>query len=217
MAYTFTVSTIKDKIRLEIPKDVYYPEEDSFLLLDTLIEQLNEEQRLLLELGGGSGLITIALAKKFKKARYIVNDICFSSAQTIYKNIKLNGVQDRVDVVQMDMLNGLRKFNPSTVVWNPPYLPIDDDAKLFSLSEQKMLFGGKKGYEQAYTFLKKCIEKFVTTTVFTIVSSLGWTPTLISRLNKKGGVRVEIINRKKLPFETLYVIKMVVTGAENGK
>ena len=208
MSYSFYLPEIKEYIKLEIPEDVYYPDEDSFLLLETLIKTMDSNTRLFLEIGGGSGLITIALAKFFPQIRFLINDVSFSSTETIYYNIRLNNTHNIIDVFQMDTISGLRAFNPDIIVWNPPYLPLDEDVSLFSKKERKMLFGGKNGYEQAYAFIDLCLRTFFHSTIFIVLSSLGWDPSMLPTLVQKDNVTAEIVNKKKLPFETLFVIKI---------
>jgi len=208
LSYSFYLPEIKEYIKLEIPEDVYYPDEDSFLLLETLIKTMDSNTRLFLEIGGGSGLITIALAKFFPQIRFLINDVSFSSTETIYYNIRLNNTHNIIDVFQMDTISGLRAFNPDIIVWNPPYLPLDEDVSLFSKKERKMLFGGKNGYEQAYAFIDLCLRTFFHSTIFIVLSSLGWDPSMLPTLVQKDNVTAEIVNKKKLPFETLFVIKI---------
>jgi len=102
-------------INLRVPPGVYPPSDDSLLLADTL-----EPTGRILEVGTGSGIIAIHLARKGHKV--IATDVNPHAVEAATENARRNGVEDRVDVVRTDLMNGL-KGPFDTVVFNPPYLP----------------------------------------------------------------------------------------------
>lgn len=194
----------KYKVELEIPKDVYHPEEDSFLLLDSI--EVTKDHQLLLEIGGGSGIISIVLAHRNPKLRCIVTDISLNAVNVIKRNSHLNMLNNRVDAVCMDMMNALRYFCPDIIVWNPPYLPSDKETELLSNEEKKMLIGGRKGYEEVYELFNYLRFNRIKTDFYTIFSSLAWDKSKLHELENQG-FSVQIIEEKKIFFEKLYSVK----------
>ena len=85
-------------------------------LLDFLLDQPLKDRKLL-ELGGGSGLISIHCAKQ--GATVTVTDL----SQKALSNIEFNGKQNQVsfDLVYSDMFNALPSQRFDWIVINPPY------------------------------------------------------------------------------------------------
>jgi release factor glutamine methyltransferase len=88
-----------------------------------LLEFLNTldiEDRQLLELGAGSGLISIYCSKK-KNAKVTASDISSVAIRNIEKNAKLNNTEIRI--VQSDLFDNLDGSNFDFIIINPPFYP----------------------------------------------------------------------------------------------
>jgi len=196
----------KYNIALRINNDIYEPSEDTFLMIDNIIIPRNV--KIILEIGCGSGIISLALSKKFPNKRFILSDISFISTQYTNYNIKLNRLQSNIDVICSDSIDALINFSPDLILWNPPYLP-EEEHSFFTQTEKMMLFGGKKGYEAVYKLINKLNKRKMNTTFYTIFSSLAWDPEEEIR-NENLSIRFEIIKKQKLPFEKLYLVKIFI-------
>ncbi len=196
---------------MEISKDVYYPEEDSFLLLDSV--ELMEDFQLLLEIGGGSGIISIALARNNPKLRCIITDISLSATKTMRRNSELNNLNDRIDIVCMDKMHALRYFCPDIIVWNPPYLPLEEVTESFSNEDRRILFGGREGHEEAYELFDYLKQNGIRTNFYTLFSSLAWDKSKLHELENKG-FSIQIIGERKFFFEKIYSIKSKLSDSD---
>lgn len=188
-----------------IDKDVYFPAEDTFLFLDSI--QLDDTIKLVIEIGGGSGIISIFLAKNNPNVRFLVTDISSDAAFTIKENSKLNNVKNQIDVICMDKLEAIRQIESEIIIWNPPYLPNDTESDKLRTKEKLMLIGGHKGYEKAYNFMRYLKQNKEKATFYTIFSSIGWKPEMISKLENEN-ILLEIIDEINIFFETLYLTKI---------
>jgi len=193
------------KLELDIPAEVYFPAEDTFFLIKNL--NLNENIRLVYEIGGGSGIISIVLAKNFEKTRFIVSDISSTATKMIHSNCKLNGLNSQIDVICMDKLNAMRHFSPEVIIWNPPYLPEDSETQKSPITDKLMLTGGKIGYEEIYELIISLQSSKANTSLYTIFSSIAWDEDNFEEI-AVNGVRLEIVKELKLFFEKLYLVRI---------
>jgi HemK-related putative methylase len=192
------------KLELDIPEEVYFPAEDTFFLIRNL--HLNENIKSVYEIGGGSGIISIFLAKNFEKASFLVSDISLTATKMIQSNCKLNEVNSQIDVVCMDKLNAIRYLSPDVIIWNPPYLPEDTETKKLPIADKLMLTGGKRGYEETYDLIIYLQSSKANTSLYTIFSSIAWDEDNFEEISEKG-VHLEIIKELKLFFEKLYLVR----------
>ena len=121
-------------LNLEIEKDVYFPAEDTFLFLDTI--RFENSIHKVIEIGGGSGIISVFLAKMYPSVRFLVTDIAFDATITIKENARINEVGSQIDIACMDKLEAIRQIEPDTIIWNPPYLPMDSESDALKFQEK---------------------------------------------------------------------------------
>ncbi len=116
----FTLDSIKD-IRLFQPKRGYRFSVDALLLEDFIsAKQLNTG----IELGAGSGIISILLATRLKTTKIIAVEIQKSLVQCAKRNVELNKLGDRVEILNQDIKNLKKHFPPNKfdfVFSNPPF------------------------------------------------------------------------------------------------
>ena len=102
-------------------KEVYEPSEDTFLLLDSI--DIKEDERFF-EIGTGTGIISLYLAKKgFDGICCDINPVAVELAKKNYltNQSKLLGSLDIRPGDMFSVLNLDEKFD--VIIFNPPYLP----------------------------------------------------------------------------------------------
>ena len=103
-----------ENIELKIPKGVYEPREDTYLLLESV---KSIENKKILEMGTGSGLISIYLSKKNKVTAIDINK---NALKTAKKNAKNN--KSKINFKYSNLFSNIfSKFD--TILFNPPYVP----------------------------------------------------------------------------------------------
>ena len=104
--------------RFDVWERVYEPAEDSFMLLQAAMER---EAERVLEIGTGCGLISILL-RRARNAWVVATDVSVQAARCAHFNAKSLGVE--LDLVVSDMFSAI-KGEFDLIVFNPPYLPVD--------------------------------------------------------------------------------------------
>ena len=181
-------------MELDVPESVYFPREDSELLAG-VIESMRLKDKDALEVGCGSGLLSIIMARKH--ARVTAVDINPAAVEATTENAKKNHIHLIARTSYLfDRVEG--KFD--LIVFNPPYLPVGEDENDITYS------GGSTGREiievfvsYARNYLKKGGR------ILMIISSLTGEEEVLE-LFGQARMRAKPVARKKISWEQLIVI-----------
>ena len=173
---------------------VYQAAEDSNLIVENVPKQVKKGMKTL-DMGTGSGVIVEALLKITNKVTGVdVNpyaiDFCrkkFPKTRFIQSNL-FEDVNDKFDVI----------------TFNPPYLPED---KREDLETALMTSGGEKGYELLLKFLKQARNHLTPKGFIITLFSTLTKPDVVLEKAKELGYKNEVLESKKMFFETLFCVK----------
>ncbi len=140
-------------INLFVEKGVLIPRPETEILVEYIINYIKSEfkdQRVdLLDIGIGSGAISLSLAKKCKNTHILGVDISDIAIKTANKNLDLLGIKN-VNFRKSNLFEDIEQNEKfAIIVSNPPYIKTDviidlqDDVKKFEPSEA--LDGGDDG------------------------------------------------------------------------
>lgn len=109
------------------------------LLLKSI--DLNDDQKIVVDVGCGYGIIGLYLAKKYEDKEIIMVDINESAVRTARENAKLNNINN-VDIKHNDLLKGLN-IKADVIVTNPPIRAGKDIVfEIYEQSFKKLNDGG---------------------------------------------------------------------------
>jgi release factor glutamine methyltransferase len=120
-------------LKFEVNKSVLIPRPETELLVEAVIESVGKDESInILDIGSGSGNISIALAKNIPSCRVVGLDISEEAIVISKRNAKLNGVDNQLMFVKKNIFNGIDNFENKfdVIVSNPPYVSIEDFANL---------------------------------------------------------------------------------------
>ncbi len=108
-------------LRIVQPRDGYRFSLDPLLLCN--FAGIRDGERVI-DLGTGSGIIPMVLARQCPDATIVGVELLEHMAELAQRNVRLNGLTDRVEIIGTDILSLRERFPVSSfelVVANPPY------------------------------------------------------------------------------------------------
>ena len=142
-------TTFRD-FELSLNRNTFAPRKETELLIDIIIN-LNLEPNKILELGTGSGAISIALMRIFPKCECISTDINQISLKTANQNARKNNVLKQINFICCNWLDIFVNFDFNVIIANPPYIKseviesLDPEVKCYD--PLISLDGGKYGLD----------------------------------------------------------------------
>lgn len=142
----------------EVAPNVLIPRPETELLVERAEKILKDiENPKIIEIGTGSGIISVMLAKLIDNIKVVAVDINSDALALAKANAKRHNVEDKIEFISSDIFTNIdenKKFD--MCISNPPY--IANDYKLphnVKHEPANALFGGSVGDE----LLKKIIEQ----------------------------------------------------------
>jgi release factor glutamine methyltransferase len=195
----------KARVKLEDSNCVYEPAEDSFLLADAALKEAGPGMRIL-EVGTGSGFVSAVLLANLKDIYLLATEINPHAACCA----KANGVE----VIRTDFFRGVKSGKTEScfdlILFNPPYLPTSKDEKVPGWLNYAF-DGGISGRETLDRFLDE-VKDYLKPggKILVLISSITGLGAVMEKM-KGLGFKADIIERKKVSFEELMVIRGILS------
>jgi len=152
-----------------VDEGVLVPRPDTEILVESIIKIINEshmkskERINIVDIGTGSGAITLSLAHYMEKAFLYSIDISKEALNIAKKNCKNLRLEDRVKFLNGDLFKPLKNLyienEIDIIVSNPPYIPTKDmtnlEAEVSKYEPKLALDGGMDGLN----YYKKIIQQ----------------------------------------------------------
>ena len=135
-----------------VTPDVLIPRPETEHLVETVVALARSfAAPRIVDIGAGSGAISVALAHHLPKARITTTDLSEAALAIARENVRSNGVADRICFLQGDLLAPLAGEKFDIIVSNPPYVPARDrDSLSVEVREYEpslALFAGEDGLD----------------------------------------------------------------------
>lgn len=124
------------------------PRPETELLIDRVLEMVeNTSTATIVEVGVGSGIVSIVLAQHLPDVRIIAVDISDDALHVARKNIEAFGLEERIELRKSNLLDAVDE-EIDFLVSNPPYIARSATLeKNLDYEPDQALFGGKIGDE----------------------------------------------------------------------
>lgn len=144
---------------------VLIPRPETELLVEMALEWMkaNPGRRRVIEVGTGSGCIAVSLAAHRSELRLTAADISLDVLEVARHNAQVNGVGERIDFRQADLLAGI-DGSFDLICANLPYIPTEKLHRLqVYLREPTLaLDGGESGLEIIERLLAQAVDQLAT-------------------------------------------------------
>lgn len=145
-----------------VQEGVLIPRPDTEPLVEELIELCREKENLsILDIGTGSGAITISLAKYLNTSKVKSFDISDIALEVGKKNAISNEVDDRVEFIKSDLFSSIenKSIQFDVIVSNPPYIPKKDIETLHTQVKDYEPYIALEGGEDGLDFYRSITEQ----------------------------------------------------------
>lgn len=145
-----------------VQEGVLIPRPDTEILVEELIEICKDKENLnILDIGTGSGAITISLAKYLNTSNVKSFDISDIALEVGKKNAISNEVDNRVEFIKSDLFSAIKdndiKFD--VIVSNPPYIPKKDIKTLHTQVKDYEPYIALEGGDDGLDFYRSITEQ----------------------------------------------------------
>ncbi|MFN4196509.1 MAG: peptide chain release factor N(5)-glutamine methyltransferase [Caldimicrobium sp.] len=142
-----------------LEEGVLIPRQDTELLIEVFLKK-GPKEGFILELGCGSGIISITLLLECPQLKAVALDISEKALKITQFNAKIYNVDSRLFLLKGNWLSPIKKFPFfKAILSNPPYISenewekLDPEVKLYEPKEA--LVGGEEGTEFQESILKE--------------------------------------------------------------
>lgn len=118
-----------------VEEGVLVPRPDTEILIEKILDSIDLDGKYnIVDIGTGSGAITVSLAKFIKNAHVYSIDISMKALNIARKNAHTHGVTSKISFLNGSLFEPLEnidiKGNVDVLVSNPPYIPSEEIRKL---------------------------------------------------------------------------------------
>jgi len=148
-------------LSFEVNPEVLVPRPETEFLVEEILKvcsEMKDRETAILEIGTGSGAISVAVASDFKKAHIVATDTSIGAIKVARKNAANNGVTERISFLHGNLFEPVSgKFD--IIVSNPPYISEEEfehlPVEIRNFEPKGALLAGPDGTEFHYDLIRE--------------------------------------------------------------
>ncbi|PBI37543.1 peptide chain release factor N(5)-glutamine methyltransferase [Clostridioides difficile] len=145
-----------------VKEGVLIPRPDTETLVEEIIEICREKKDVsILDIGTGSGAITISLAKYIENSKIMSFDVSEIALEIAKKNSIINEVGEKIKYINSDLFTAISDSNIKfdIIVSNPPYIKKQDIETLHKQVKDYEPYNALEGGEDGLDFYRRITEQ----------------------------------------------------------
>lgn len=163
-------------LSFQVGPGVLIPRPETELIVVTLLDlakhRTDSSPPAIADVGTGSGILAVTLAKHLPAARVIATDTCQAALAIAAENARQHGVAERVQFIQCDLFSGIEAAEKSPeksdakfdfIVSNPPYVSAAEYEKLprdvKNFEPREALLAGPQGTEVIERLISQAVPR----------------------------------------------------------
>jgi release factor glutamine methyltransferase len=155
----------------------------------------------ILELGAGSGMISVFCAKNF--AEVTASDISKTAVENIIANAKLNNCN--ITAIYSDLFDSIPNQNFDFIIINPPYFPKD------ASTESELAWFCGSDFQYFEKLFKQLPDYLFPETIVLMVLSEDCSIKTIEAIAKKNNIEIKLKDRRKFFGEENFIFQLHLT------
>ena len=143
------------RLDLQVGPGVLVPRPESELLVDAVLSHIEKLSGAVsvVDLGAGSGALALAIATEAPTTHVIAVENSPAAIEWLKKNVAF--IDEKVRIVESDVVTALEGVKCDVVIANPPYIPDNQSLPLDVVGHEpaSALFGGRDGMQAPLRFI----------------------------------------------------------------
>lgn len=144
----------------KVDERVLIPRADTEILVEQCKFILNEiENPKVLDIGTGSGAISVTIAKEIPSTTVLGADISGDALEVAVENRKINNVESNLKFIKSDVFSNIKDMDYDMIISNPPYIPQEEYEELMPEVKKHEPQRALTDNGDGYYFYKKISEE----------------------------------------------------------
>ena len=175
-----------EKFKIETNNKVFSPRIDVEIFVQAIRGIIKKDSKIL-ELGTGTGAISIALAKNYKNISILATDINKFAIKIAKKNSEINKVDKIIDFKESNWFSNIKDNKYDFIITNPPYIPKENSSIFSKLSDPKnSLYANKNGLADIYTIIENSLN-YLNNNSYLLIEHAHYQTLILKEYAKKFG------------------------------
>ena len=147
-----------EKFKIETNNKIFSPRIDVEIFVQAIQGIIRKDSKIL-ELGTGTGAISIALAKNYKGISILATDINKFAVKIAKKNSEINKVDKIINFKESNWFSNIEDNKYDFIITNPPYIPRENSSIFSKLSDpNNSLYANKNGLADIYNIIENSLN-----------------------------------------------------------